>query len=572
MGKPAEAYGGKPSGKRGVTVGWRDDRATLQREWREQGWHGDDAIGEYIRRAAEHHPETTYHWDTPDGLKSATLGEIYEASRRFAYALLALGLGNNEVVASQLPNSFEATVSICGIFMAGLTLLPMASSSGPADQRRALEDSRARVVIVPGLWRGRTLGERMDDVFDGLKITCICVAPDGSRDGVIDWSEFCSPAVDSPLPMVDADSRAVLLYTSGSTAAPKAVQHSHNSIMVAARGTTIGELRYLPGFKYFIPSPVSHMAGVMFTLRPLVTAAPMLTIDLWAPDRAFQLCEEYQPDRMNASTFFFLSLFDYESSIGAVGGWPKSFNTGGATVPPSLIQTADGQGRHGWRSYGSSEIPASNAGNPLEPLYKRSLTDGRTQMGSEIRIVDDDEVDVVVGEEGEVLVRGPQMFIGYVDEAANDAAFAPGGWFRTGDLGRVDHGGYLTIVGRKKDIVIRGGENLSTKEVEDVLAQHPAILEVACLPVADAIYGERMCAVVRVRSDESEITIDAVRRFFKERGISPRKMPEVLAVYADDWPRTSYGKVMKSDLLAQLLERGILINVEGSVKAAGPAE
>jgi acyl-CoA synthetase (AMP-forming)/AMP-acid ligase II len=368
--------------------------------------------------------------------------------------------------------------------------------------------------------------------------------------------------------VVDADSRAVLLFTSGSTAAPKAVHHSHNSLLVASRGTTISDLRYQPDFKYFIPSPVSHMAGVMFTLRPMITAAPMLTIDTWSAERGFELCEQYQPDRMNASTFFFLSLFDYELGKGIVGSWPKSFNTGGATVPPSLITNADAQGRRGWRSYGSSEIPASNAGNPLEPVYKRSLTDGRTQMGSEIKIVDDDEVGLQIGEVGEVFVRGPQMFVGYADEEMNQAAFAPGGWFRTGDLGRLDHGGYLTIVGRKKEIVIRGGENISTREVEDVLAQHPMILEVSCLPVPDAIYGERVCAVVRVKSDSAQITIDEVRRFFKEQGVSVRKTPEVLAVFMEEWPRTTYGKAIKSDLLLALLERGVLVNVDGTVRAA----
>ncbi len=369
------------------------------------------------------------------------------------------------------------------------------------------------------------------------------------------------------LAIVDSSSRAMLLYTSGSTAAPKAVQHSHNSLLVAARGTTIADLKYRPDFKYFIPSPVSHLAGVMFTLRPLVTAAPMLTVDTWSAERAFELCEEYQPDRMNASTFFFLSLFDCEAGLGKVGGWPKSFNTGGATVPPSLIENSDAQGRHGWRSYGSSEVPASNAGNPDEPLYRRSYTDGRTQMGSEIKIVDDDGKGVPTGEVGEVFSRGPQMFIGYVNEETNVDAFAPDGWFRTGDLGRLDYGGYLTIVGRKKDIVIRGGENLSTKEVEDVLVEHPAVLEASCLPVPDAIYGERMCAVVRLRSDGVTIDLEEVRRFFKERGVSTRKTPELLAVYMEEWPRTTYGKVMKPDLLAKVLEHGVLVLEDGSVRA-----
>lgn len=549
---------------------WRDDRAVLEAEWKRQGWHGQASIGEMIRRAAVAHPETRYHWDTPTGLKSESLGVVYAESVKLARSLRARGLTNNEVVASQLPNSLEATITICGVLIAGLTLLPMAGGTGPADQRRALENSGARLLVVPGMWKGKSVAERFEGVLDGLDTTCVAVVPDGMSPGVIDWKELCENTSQDDLPDVASGSRAMLLYTSGSTAAPKAVQHSHNSLLVAARGTTIQDLKYRPDFKYFIPSPVSHLAGVMFTLRPLVTAAPMLTVDSWSPKRAFELCEEYQPDRMNASTFFFLSLFDYEAGIGAVGGWPKSFNTGGATVPPSLIETADAQDRHGWRSYGSSEVPASNAGNPDEPLYRRSYTDGRIQMGSEIMIVDDDDKGVPIGDVGEVFSRGPQMLMSYMDEEANEAAFAPGGWFRTGDLGRLDHGGYLTIVGRKKDIVIRGGENLSTREVEDTLVDHPAILEAACLPVPDAIYGERMCAVVRLRSDGASIDLAEVRRYFKERGVSTRKTPEVLAVYTSEWPRTTYGKVIKPDLLAKLLEDGVLILVDGSVKSPSP--
>jgi len=170
---------------------------------------------------------------------------------------------------------------------------------------------------------------------------------------------------------------------------------------------------------------------------------------------------------------------------------------------------------------------------------------------------------------GEVLTRGPQMFIGYTDEAVTAAAVAPGGWFRTGDLGRIDHAGYLTIVGRKKDIVIRGGENISTKEVEDVLVTHPLILEAACLSVPDPIYGERMCAVIRPRSSGAVVTLADVRQFFKDGGISVRKTPELVAIYAQEWPRTSYGKVMKPDLLELVIDAGLLVREDGAVRAAG---
>jgi acyl-CoA synthetase (AMP-forming)/AMP-acid ligase II len=161
------------------------------------------------------------------------------------------------------------------------------------------------------------------------------------------------------------------------------------------------------------------------------------------------------------------------------------------------------------------------------------------------------------------------MFTGYVDAAATAEAIAPGGWFRTGDLGRIDHAGYLTIVGRKKDIVIRGGENISTKEVEDILVTHPDVLEAACLAVPDPTYGERMCAVVRLRSSGSDVSLEAVRAFFRDNNVSARKTPEFVVVFAEDWPRTNYGKVVKADLLERLIAAGLLERVGDAVLTPG---
>jgi acyl-CoA synthetase (AMP-forming)/AMP-acid ligase II len=549
-------------------VTWRDDLEELRAGWRRNGWHGSEPVGEMIRRAAQRYPGTRYSWDSDAGVREETLHDIYVAGLRLARALRSAGLTELDVVASQLPNSYEATVTICGVLTAGLTLLPMAPGLGPADQRRALAESGARVLVTSASWRGKPASDRLKGVVDGLDIDTYTVGTSPGPGPFKDWGSLSATGTDVKLPQVDADQRALLLYTSGSTATPKAVQHSHNSILVAARGTTIGDMKYRPDYPFFVPSPVSHMAGIMYTLRTLVWAAPMVTVDRWSAERALSLCQRYQPSRMAASTFFFLSLFDYEASIGIAGKWPLTFNTGGATVPPSLIERSNAQGRCGWRSYGSSETPVVTAGNPDEPLHARSHTDGRTNMGAELMIVDDDGRELPGGATGEVLTRGPQMFMGYTDEAMTAEAMAPGGWFRTGDLGRIDHAGYLTIVGRKKDIVIRGGENISTKEVEDVLVTHPLILEAACMSVPDAVYGERMCAVIRPRSSGAVVTLADVRRHFKDSGISIRKTPELVVIYTGEWPRTSYGKVIKPDLLELVIQAGLLVREDGAVRAA----
>lgn len=549
-------------------MSWQDDLDELRIRWRRTDWHGPFPVGEMVRRAAERHPDTLYHWDSAEGTRQESLHDIYIASLCIARALRSMGLNDTDVVASQLPNSFDATVTICGVLTAGLTLLPMAPGMGAADQRLALIDSGARVLITPARWRDRPLSTRVGEALDGLDITTFTVGGDADLPGVESWAALHARGAEGTLPEVDADQRALLLYTSGSTAAPKAVQHSHNSILVAARGTTVGDMKYRPDFRFFVPSPVSHMAGIMYTLRALVMGAPMVTVDQWSAERAFSLCQQHHPVRMAASTFFYLSLFDYEASTGLSGRWPLTFNTGGATVPPSLIERADAQGRTGWRSYGSSEIPVVTAGTPDDALHTRSQTDGRTNMGAELMIVDDDGAPVPNGQSGEVLTRGPQMFIGYVDEVATRDALAPDGWFRTGDLGRIDHAGYLTIVGRKKDIVIRGGENISTHEVEDILVTHPLVLEAACLAVPDPVYGERMCAIIRPRSSGDAVTLADVQRLFKDGGISIRKTPELVAIYTGEWPRTSYGKVVKPDLLERVIDAGLLVRENGAVREA----
>jgi acyl-CoA synthetase len=184
------------------------------------------------------------------------------------------------------------------------------------------------------------------------------------------------------------------------------------------------------------------------------------------------------------------------------------------------------------------------------PLAQRAHTDGRVQAGSEVRIVDDEGRDLPCGSDGDILVRGPELFIGYTDAALNEQAFTEDGWFRTGDIGRLDDRGCLSITDRKKDIVIRGGENISSQEVERVLATHPAVRDVAVVAMPDARYGEKVCAFVVTRDGET-LPLDEVRRHFAEAGVAKQKTPEALFV-VDEFPRTASGKVRKADLRAQL--------------------
>jgi acyl-CoA synthetase (AMP-forming)/AMP-acid ligase II len=224
--------------------------------------------------------------------------------------------------------------------------------------------------------------------------------------------------------------------------------------------------------------------------------------------------------------------------------------TGAANVSPSLIERADAVGIRAYRCYGSSEHPTISSGEPDDSLDKRATTDGRVTAGNEWRLVDDDDRDVPTGVDGEIVVRGPEQFLGYLDPALNDGLYLEDGWLRTGDVGRVDADGFLTITDRKKDIIIRGGENIASKEVEDVMLTHPAVADVAAVGVPDERYGERVCAFVVLRTGHS-LTLPDVRQHFSEAGLARQKTPERLEI-VDALPRTAAGKIQKFALRDRL--------------------
>jgi acyl-CoA synthetase (AMP-forming)/AMP-acid ligase II len=232
---------------------------------------------------------------------------------------------------------------------------------------------------------------------------------------------------------------------------------------------------------------------------------------------------------------------------------------GGANVAPALVERADAAGVVVARAYGSTEHPRCATAPPGATARLRSSTDGLVRFGDEIRIVATGEIATAegfgplpAGQVGEIVTRGPSQFVGYRDAAHDLAAFLPGGWFRTGDVGRLDDDGHLTVTDRIKDLIIRGGENIASKEVEDVLATHPLVRHAAVVAAPDAKYGEAVAAFV-VLADGATLDLDEVRRLFARSGVAPQKAPQRLEV-VDDLPRAPSGKVRKFELRDRLRE------------------
>jgi acyl-CoA synthetase (AMP-forming)/AMP-acid ligase II len=343
----------------------------------------------------------------------------------------------------------------------------------------------------------------------------------------------------------DPDGRAMMVYTSGTTAEPKGVQHSHRSLLAEVYSQIMArdvgrDFRQLQMF------PAGHVAGLLGLMRVLIHGAPTVVLDAWDPRRAAVLVDEHRLTFGVGAPVQLAGLLDEQAKGTATLASLAEFMTGAAAVPPPLIRRADAAGLRAYRCYGSSEHPTISSGAMDDPLERRATTDGRIIEGNEVRLVDDDGNDVP---EGEIASRGPELFLGYTDAALNEQSFLPGGWFRTGDVGRLD-ADWLTITDRKKDVIIRGGENISSKEVEDVLSELPAVLEVAAIGLPDERLGERVCAVVVV-SPGASLDLQEVRAHFAASGLARQKTPERVEV-VEALPRTPAGKVQKFVLRRRL--------------------
>jgi len=274
----------------------------------------------------------------------------------------------------------------------------------------------------------------------------------------------------------------------------------------------------------------------------------MVFLDQWDAQFAAELVQRHRIKAGGGTPIFLFSLIEMAAKHGFDISSLESFSLGGQGMTPDLVQLADSQGFPGARVYGSTEHPTVTSFDPELPFEKRAHTDGRLDEGNEVRIVDDAGRDLPFGREGEILTRGPEMFVGYLDADLDRDSFVAGGWLKSGDIGRLDAEGFLTITDRKKDIIIRGGENISSVEVEETLARHPAVRAAAAVAMPDRIYGEKVCVCVELHPGQS-ITMGDVREHFARSGLAKQKTPERLEILPE-LPRNASGKVKKNELRA----------------------
>jgi cyclohexanecarboxylate-CoA ligase len=510
----------------------------------------EHTLDEQILTGAAAHDCCPVAYVTADGEYQTTLGALVSDAERIAGALQGQGIQPRDVVAVQLPGSYEGAVAQAAVSLCGAVLLPVVMIYGARELGFILRQSGAAALVLSRAYRGRGHAGAM---LAGLRhlpaLKCAVVVGDGAPlDGAVSYSDLAGP-LSAPYrrPATGPDDRAMLVYTSGTTADPKGVQHSHRSLLAEVLPGAVDEnsdARHLGLF------PPGHVAGLLGLLRILVRGTPTVTMQAWDAAVAARLIDQHQISHSAGAPVQLSGLLDQQASGAASLATMREFLTGAASVPPSLIERADAAGITAYRCYGSSEHPTISSGKVTDPLVKRAHTDGAIIDGNEVRLVGPDGRDVPAGAAGEIASRGPELFTGYTDAALDAQAFLPGRWYRSGDVGRFDADGYLTVTDRLKDIIIRGGEKISAKEVEDLLSTHPAVADVAVIAAPDPDIGERVCAVVVTRRGHS-FDVEQAREHFAAAGAARQKTPEMVLL-VEELPRTPAGKVQKYALRARL--------------------
>jgi non-ribosomal peptide synthetase component E (peptide arylation enzyme) len=519
-----------------------DIAAERGRREREAGcWTGSFVDG-HVAAAAELNPAGLAIVDGAVRLSYAELDASIDAA---AGALAGLGVGKGDAVSWQLPNWHEAVILHHAVLRIGAVSNPIVPIYRQREVEYILAEAGSAVVVVPHIFRGFDYAAMIDELRPRLAaLKHVVVVRPEARAGDLTFEQLL--ASDARVDGIERspDDAILLMFTSGTTARPKGVVHTHNTLDYENRSIIdIYQLR--EDDRVFMPSPVTHVTGMLYGLQmPAMLRTAVVLQDVWEPLEALELMAAERCTFSVAATPFLHALTYHprldEFDLSAL----RVFGCGGADVPPALIRAARQRlDCFVTRVYGSTEFPTLSTSGPDDPPDKAADTDGRAIAAATYRIVDESLADVAIGEVGELLVKGPEALAGYQRPRDGLEAFTPDGWFRTGDLAAGDADGYLTIRGRRKDIILRGGENISVKEVEDLLFEHPLVGEIAIVAMPDPVMVERACAFV-VPSSGGEPSIADFADFLSAAGVAKQKFPERIEIVTE-LPKTQSGKVQK---------------------------
>ena len=477
-----------------------------------------------------------------DDRGTLTFAEFRDSAARVAAGFHALGVGVDTTVAWQLPTWNETVVLMAALARLGARQVPLLPIYKERELRFCLEQSTTSRFVLPGTWRGVDYVEtvRRSGALDENPIELLVCADRELPSG--------DPTTLPPPPRPD-DGLGLrwVFYTSGTTADPKGVQHHDRSVMASA--FALCERQGLrPPDRYGVAFPFTHIGGATNMAATLIAGYTIVLTEAFDPERTTAFFGRHDLTVAGGGTAFYLAYLDQQRRHPDTPIFPKlRFMTGGAApMPPHLHEEVrDVLGGLGVAHvYGMTEACIIAMNDPTDSDDHLAYTVGRPVSSVELCVRDDDGRDLPAGVEGQVTIRGANVFSGYLDSTLNDGVFDDNGWFSSGDVGVLDADGYLRIVGRIKDIIIRKGENVSAEEVEGVLASHPAIADVAVIGMPDDERGERVCAVVVVNPGATPLGLADLVEHCIEAGMMRQKIPEQLEL-VDELPRNASGKLDK---------------------------
>lgn len=536
-----------------VTLTFNEQRRAA---YRQQGLWGDASLADYWQQTARAMPDKIAVVDNHGA--SYTYSALDHAASCLANWMLAKGIESGDRIAFQLPGWCEFTVIYLACLKIGAVSVPLLPSWREAELVWVLNKCQAKMFFAPTLFKQTRPVDLILPLQNQLPQLQQIVGVDKLAPATSSLSLSQIIADNTPLTTAittHGDELAAVLFTSGTEGLPKGVMLTHNNILASERAYC-ARLNLTWQDVFMMPAPLGHATGFLHGVTaPFLIGARSVLLDIFTPDACLALLEQQRCTCMLGATPFVYDLLNVLEKQPADLSALRFFLCGGTTIPKKVARECQQLGIKLLSVYGSTESSPHAVVNLDDPLSRFMHTDGYAAAGVEIKVVDDARKTLPPGCEGEEASRGPNVFMGYFDEPELTArALDEEGWYYSGDLCRMDEAGYIKITGRKKDIIVRGGENISSREVEDILLQHPKIHDACVVAMPDERLGERSCAYVVLKAPHHSLSLEEVVTFFSRKRVAKYKYPEHIVVI-EKLPRTASGKIQKFLLRKDIMRR-----------------
>ncbi|HAK9450132.1 TPA: medium-chain fatty-acid--CoA ligase [Escherichia coli] len=536
-----------------VTLTFNEQRRAA---YRQQGLWGDASLADYWQQTARAMPDKIAVVDNHGA--TYTYSALDHAASCLANWMLAKGIESGDRIAFQLPGWCEFTVIYLACLKTSAVSVPLLPSWREAELVWVLNKCQAKMFFAPTLFKQTRPVDLILPLQNQLPQLQQIVGVDKLAPATSSLSLSQILADNTPLTTAittHGDELAAVLFTSGTEGLPKGVMLTHNNILASERAYC-ARLNLTWQDVFMMPAPLGHATGFLHGVTaPFLIGARSVLLDIFTPDACLALLEQQRCTCMLGATPFVYDLLNLLEKQPADLSALRFFLCGGTTIPKKVARECQQRGIKLLSVYGSTESSPHAVVNLDDPLPRFMHTDGYAAAGVEIKVVDDARKTLPPGCEGEEASRGPNVFMGYFDEPELTArALDEEGWYYSGDLCRMDEAGYIKITGRKKDIIVRGGENISSREVEDILLQHPKIHDACVVAMPDERLGERSCAYVVLKAPHHSLSLEEVVAFFSRKRVAKYKYPEHIVVI-EKLPRTVSGKIQKFLLRKDIMRR-----------------